>query len=382
MRAVPGANRGARRTVGIVVLGATVLAGAAFFVWSAVGRDSGPLRTQVVQAGLEHPWDIAFTDDGRMVLTERAGRVRVYASAEPNAPLLATATIPDVRAELESGLMGVAARGRSVFVCATRGPDEDPGSWRVDLLRSTLAADGSLSAFEPMPIGTTIGAPRHQGCAVEIGPDGLLWLSIGDANLPAGQTVAMDPTALNGKVIRLNLDGSAPPDASFPSGVVSMGHRNPQGLAFRGDLVVEVEHGTDVNDEINVIVPGGNYGYPCYTGRSDPGPIPDGCGAPGDYRPPAWASGKPTLATSGAAFLPRDRWGEWGGDLVVTTLKEEDVRRFQVDGAGRVTFLETLLDGRFGRLRAAVIGPDAALYLSTSNGHDRIVRVTPAATGG
>jgi glucose/arabinose dehydrogenase len=251
----------------------------------------------------------------------------------------------------------------------------------VDLLAATLAADGSLSTFEPMPIGPTIGGPRHQGCAVQIGPDKMLWFSIGDANLPAGQTVAMDPTVLNGKVVRLNLDGSVPPDAAFPSGVVSVGHRNPQGLAFRDDLVVEVEHGTDVNDEINVIEPGANYGYPCFTGAADPGPIPEGCGPPSDYRPPAWASGDPTLATSGAVFLTGEGWGDWAGDLVVTTLKEEDLRRFVVDGSGRVTLAETLLDRRFGRLRAAVIGPDHALYLSTSNGDDRIIRVTRSDEG-
>lgn len=377
MRAVPDTNRRTRRAAGIVALGAVLLAGAAFLVWVVAAPAAGPLRTETVQVGLEHPWDLAFTDDGRMLVTERAGRVRVYAAGEPNAELLSSTTIPDVRAELESGLMGIAVDGDLVFVCATRGPADDEAAWQVDVLRATLAADGSLSTFEPMPIGPTVGAPRHQGCAVQIGPDGLLWFSIGDANLPAGETVAMDPTVLNGKVIRLNLDGSVPSDTAFPSGVVSMGHRNPQGLAFRDDLVIEVEHGTDVNDEINLVVPGGNYGYPCYTGAADPGPIPDGCGPPGDYRPPAWASGNPTLATSGVAFLTGERWGGWAGDLVVTTLKEEDLRRFHVDGSGRVTPLETLLDRRFGRLRAAVIGPDDALYLSTSNGDDQIIRVRP-----
>ncbi|HEU5325791.1 MAG TPA: PQQ-dependent sugar dehydrogenase [Candidatus Limnocylindria bacterium] len=381
MRAVPDAYRGTRRTVGIVVLVAAILAGAAFLAWWVAARQDGPLRTETVQSGLEHPWDLAFTDSGRMLVTERAGRVRVYASGERNAPLLTVSTIPDVRAELESGLMGIAVAGDTVFVCATRGPAEDEATWHVDLLAATLAADGSLSTFEPMPIGPTIGGPRHQGCAVQIGPDKMLWFSIGDANLPAGQTVAMDPTVLNGKVVRLNLDGSVPPDAAFPSGVVSVGHRNPQGLAFRDDLVVEVEHGTDVNDEINVIEPGANYGYPCFTGAADPGPIPEGCGPPSDYRPPAWASGDPTLATSGAVFLTGEGWGDWAGDLVVTTLKEEDLRRFVVDGSGRVTLAETLLDRRFGRLRAAVIGPDHALYLSTSNGDDRIIRVTRSDEG-
>ena len=113
--------------------------------------------------------------------------------------------------------------------------------------------------------------------------------------------------------------------------------------------------------------------------RDDVGPALDGCGPGTDYVAPAWASGTPTLATSGASFLAGDAWGAWEGDLVVSTLKEEDLRRFTVSDGGDVTYQQTLLDGRFGRLRAVVIGPDGALYVSTSNGNDdRVIRVTRA----
>jgi glucose/arabinose dehydrogenase len=342
-------------------------------------RPFDPLRTTVVQDGLEHPWDIAFADDGRMLVTERIGRVRVYASPEADAELLHTAAIPDVQAELESGLMGIAVDGDAVFVCATRGT-ADPASWQVQLLRATLASDGSLSPFEALPVGAIRGAPRHQGCAVEVDAAGDIWLSVGDANLPAGENGAQDPDVLNGKILRVHPDGSVPADNGFgpQSPVVSLGHRNPQGLAFGPDgRVVAVEHGTDENDEINVIEPGGNYGYPCFTGADAAGPIPDGCGPAADYRAPAWASGAPTLATSGVAFLAGSAWGDWEGDLVVTTLKEEDLRRFTLADDGSIAEVETLLDERFGRLRAAVIGPDGALYLSTANGDDRIIRVEP-----
>ncbi|HET9416429.1 MAG TPA: PQQ-dependent sugar dehydrogenase, partial [Candidatus Limnocylindria bacterium] len=131
-------TRGGRLVV--LLAAAAVVAGGALFLAGWL-RPSGQLAVEVVQDGLEHPWDLAFTDDGRMVVTERIGRVRVFASADPAAQLLHTATVPDVRAELESGLMGIAIDGDAVFVCATRGPDaDDHASWRVDLLRSTLAA--------------------------------------------------------------------------------------------------------------------------------------------------------------------------------------------------------------------------------------------------
>jgi glucose/arabinose dehydrogenase len=361
----------------LAAVGALVLAAFLAVRWLV---PSGPLSTEVIQDGLENPWDIAFADDGRMVVTERIGRVLVFASADRGAALLHTATVPDVRAELESGLMGIAIHGTSVYVCATRGADpDDPDEWRVELLRGTLAADSGLGPFETLPLGPAQGAPRHQGCAVEIGPDEHLWLTIGDANLPVGRNQAQEPASLNGKVIRLELDGSVPVEAPFSSGAVSIGHRNPQGLAFGPDgLIVEVEHGTDVNDEINIISPGANLGYPCVTGASDVGPIPDACDADPELSPPAWASGSSTLATSAATFLTDSMWGDMRGNLVVTTLKEEDLRLFSIGAAGAVEERDVLLDGRFGRLRAAVIGPDGALYLSSANGEgDRIVRVTP-----
>lgn len=370
-------HRAADATVaGILVVLLAVGAGAAG--WWLV-RPFDPVRTAVVQEGLEHPWDIAFAEDGRMLVTERIGRVRVYAGPEAGAALVHTAAIPDVRAELESGLMGIAVDGNAVFVCATRGA-ADPASWQVQLLRATLASDGSLSPFEALPIGAIRGAPRHQGCAVEVDAAGDVWLSVGDANLPAGENGAQDPESLNGKILRVHPDGSVPAGNPFGprSPVMSLGHRNPQGLAHGPDgLVVAVEHGTDENDEINLIEPGENYGYPCFTGADAVGPIPDGCGPAADYRAPAWASGAPTLATSGIAFLSGSAWGDWEGDLVVTTLKEEDLRRFTLADDGSIAAVETLLDRRFGRLRAAVIGPDGALYLSTANGDDRIIRVEP-----
>ena len=359
------------RFVLALVIGALILAGIGIAI---IARPFDALRVEVVRENLDHPWDIAFTDGGRMVVTERIGRVRVFASAEPGAELLSTATVPDVRAELESGLMGIAVDGDQLFVCASRDPGE---AWRVELLLSTLAADGSLTPFDVVPIGEATGAARHQGCAVEV-HGGYLWLTIGDANLPAGENRAQDPDGLNGKVLRLGLDGSVPADNPFGNAVFTLGHRNPQGMAFDADGTAwAVEHGTDENDEINRLQPGGNYGYPCFTGADAPGPIPDGCGPATDYVPPAWASGSPTLATSGVAFLSGSAWGDWEGQLIVSTLKEEDLRRFSIQDDGSARLEETMLDGRFGRLRAVVIGPDGALYVSTSNGGtDRILRIT------
>ena len=171
-----------RTSVGRLVASAAIVVAVAIALTAIlVGlRPFDPVRTEVVQADLDHPWDIAFAADGRMLVTERIGRVRVFAGAGPGAALLHTQAVPDVRADLESGLMGIAVAGNRVFVCASI---DDGDGWHVAVLRSELAADGTLAPFEPMPIGEITGGPRHQGCAVEVDPDDHLWVSVGDANL-------------------------------------------------------------------------------------------------------------------------------------------------------------------------------------------------------
>jgi glucose/arabinose dehydrogenase len=275
MRRLPASTRTFASRLGVsprilsmvVVLGLLLLA---FAGAVAAVRPFDPVHVDVVQSRLDHPWDIAFASDGRMLVTERVGRVRVFAGPGRDARLLHTTTIPLVRAELESGLMGIAIHEDAVFVCASR---DGADGWRVELLHSTLSADGSLAAFEPVPIGELAGGPRHQGCAVEVDTSGHVWFSVGDANQPAGANEAQDRHRLNGKVLRVKLDGSVPADNPFGNEVFSLGHRNPQGLAFAADgSTWAVEHGTDENDEINHLRAGGNYGYPCFTGADTPGP--------------------------------------------------------------------------------------------------------------
>jgi glucose/arabinose dehydrogenase len=348
-----------------------------------------PLQIEVVQEGLSIPWDLAFAPDGRMFVTERRGRIQVYASGAPGAELLQTVDVPDVRAIGESGVMGVAVDREFdtypfLYVCASRDADgEDGGApWLNELLRFRVTEDDL--EFEGPLFDSTIAANRqHNGCAVEMDESGHLWMTTGDAlgripGLPQLDT-------LNGKVLRLNRDGSIPDDnpVTFddePGYVYSLGHRNPQGLAIEPDTgqVYNAEHGPTTNDEINHVEPGGNYGWPCYI-ASDVIPDEHGghealeidCGPPEDYLPAAWASGDSTIATSGLTFVSGDAWGPWDGSLIAATLKESDLRRFVLDDAGRPQQAEVLLDGAYGRLRAIVLGPDGALYVTTSNAGNR-----------
>ena len=340
------------------------------------------LGTKTIRSGLNFPWDIAFSPGGKMLVTERPGRIRVYRSGARGADLLSTKTVSQVRAEGESGVMGIAALRRNgrtyVFVCASRQVD---AGWRNQVLRYRLG-DGGRLFFQKVILGGMRANTFHNGCAVEIGPDRKIWVSMGDAG---DLSLPQNRASRNGKILRVGFGGGVPSGNPFSgSPVYALGVRNPQGIAFHPHTgrAYSIEHGPDVHDEINLLRRGRNYGWPCWTGRSTPGPGTSGCKAASEYRPPAWSSGLQTLATSNGAFVTGEAWRGWRNDLFVATLKQNDVRRFELSDSGYTASARSpiLFDGRWGRLRASVAKPGTrALYLTTSNGggNDRIIRVRP-----
>jgi len=283
----------------------------------------------VIQSGLSVPWDIAFAPDGRMFMTERMGNIVIFESAKPNAKRIGFLKVPDVHSMGEAGLTGIAldpsfAANGFLYVCASR---MDNGDWRNQVLRYRAGTDSM--AFDGYVIRNgPLAAAIHDGCRLAFGPDGKLWATMGD-NGNGG--LAQDPSSLNGKVLRVNTDGSGPDDNPSRPGAVArgyaytMGHRNPQGLAFGPDgTVYEIETGAAANDEINILSPGKNYGWPDHEGTG---------GMARGLADPIWTAGAVPYATSGATFVTGDAWGSWSGSLVVATLKEQDLRRFTVAGA-------------------------------------------------
>jgi glucose/arabinose dehydrogenase len=217
----------------------------------------------------------------------------------------------------------------------------------------------------------------HNGSRVKFGPDGLLYVTFGDAASPS---VAQDVAALNGKVLRLTREGRAPADNPFASPVWSLGHRNPQGLDWHPGtgVMYETEHGQVGNDEVNVIERGRNYGWPVIEGNERQA----GMEAP-------IATFSPSVAPSGAAFYRGTALPAFRNDLFAAALRGQALLRVRLDPADprRVQSTERLLENRFGRLRDVVSGPDGFLYLCTSNRDgrgapdaedDRILRVVPA----
>jgi glucose/arabinose dehydrogenase len=332
------------------------------------------LVATVIRSGLAIPWDLAFAPDGRMFVTERVGNILVYASAAPNAAQLANVfPVPNINASGESGLMSIEldpsfATNSFVYICASV---TDGGQWLNQVLRYRM--NGNTPVFDGYVIRSGMRAnSNHDGCRIRFGPDGKLWVTMGDAgNTANGQ----NPNVLNGKVLRVNSDGSIPadnpimPGAAARTAVYTMGNRNPQGLTFEPGTgrAIEIEHGDDTDDEINILRAGANYGYPVCRGP---------CVDP-RFVNPAWTSGNVTLATSGADFARGLQWGAYDGSLFVAQLKESDLRRFTLSGAV-ANQRDVFFNGTYGRIRTVRQGPDGSLYLTTSNGSgDRVIRITP-----
>ena len=316
-------------------------------------------RVETVVTRLEVPWALAFAPDGRLFVTERPGRIRVVIDGKLAPDPVARIA---VSASGEAGLMGLAldpdfARTSHLYVCYTRGSAN-----RIS--RLTLRdgrADDERVLIDDMP-----AAGIHDGCRVKFGPDGKLYATMGDAAEPSS---AQRRDSLSGKILRINRDGSTPEDnPSRGSPVWSLGHRNPQGLAWDASgRLWAAEHGSTAHDEINLIQPGRNYGWPEVRGRE----TREG------FVPPVLESGTDTWAPSGIAIL--------ADTLYVAALRGERLLRIPMPG-GRPGAVTTLLEGSHGRLRDVVAGPDGALWVTTSNrdgrgssraDDDRILRVTP-----
>jgi glucose/arabinose dehydrogenase len=350
----------------------------------AISSEQATFRVVPVVTGLEHPWGMAFLPGGEILITERPGRLRLVRDGglEP-API---AGVPEVYASGQGGLLDVAldpgfASNRVIYL-SYAASGEGGNSTRV--ARATLG-EGRLEdlavIFTAEPL---VRASKHFGSRLAFDAEGHLFITVGERGQgDRAQDLGQD----NGKVIRLDPDGSVPEDNPFVgtagarSEIFSYGHRNPQGMAIHPQTGVPWlnEHGARGGDEVNVVRPGVNYGWPVITYGIDysGAPIGEGTHKEGMAQPiHYWV---PSIAPSGMAFYGGEAFPEWRGDLLVGALKAELLVRLELDGE-RVVAEERLLDGALGRIRDIEVGPDEFLYLLTDEGDGGLYRLEPAAT--
>ena len=344
------------------------------------GGGGGPteIRLQVDDfiLGLDKPWDIAWLPNGTVLVTERPGRLNVYVDGTTAEPVVIPIT--DVVAQGEGGVMGLEvdpdfATNGYVYVCTTSNAGAETDVRLARLTLNTPNGD-SMVGRSDIVTGMPYSTGRHSGCRPRFGPDGFLWVGTGDAAI---NTTPQDDGSLGGKVLRIDREGTAAPDN--PSGLrwFSKGHRNVQGIAFRSDGIgMSAEHGPDVDDEINLLVPG-NFGWDPGPGYDESVPMTDLVKFP-DAIEAVWSSGSPTIAISGADFVEGSQWGNWNGALTVATLAGRHLHVYFVDSEGNVTDDERVIDDQ-GRLRTPRLGPDGLLYIADDGGggDGRVLRVTP-----
>ncbi len=331
-------------------------------------------QIETVADNLYIPWAVDISRDGRLYFTERSGNLRIIENGILNPEPVYTFGPPFVSLG-EGGLMGLALNREFLsngflYLMYTY---EENGTIYNRVVRMNI--EDNTASQEEILLDRIPGGRIHNGGRIKIGPDGYLYITAGDAGI---RELAQDLNSLAGKILRIGTDGSIPPDNPFPgSPVYSLGHRNPQGLAWnRRNVLYASEHGETAHDEINIIQPGGNYGWPVVTGNED---IP-GYG----FLSPLIQSGDETWAPAGIAFVTG---GPWMDTLLVSTLRGSELLAITLNEEGREALnLERLLQGEYGRLREAYQAADGFLYLTTSNldgrgqpnpGDDKILRLAP-----
>ena len=331
-------------------------------------RDPVEVGRSVIATGLEVPWGFAFLPDGDAIFTERdSGRLlRMDASGNVEE----VQTLP-TRGYGEGGSLGLAVspgygRDGYVYVYYTTGEDNRVVRFRL--------------GEEPEPILTGIPFNTyHDGGRIAFGPDGMLYVATGDAGDPAS---SQDRGSLGGKILRLTPDGGVPQDNPFPGSLVySYGHRNVEGLAWdEGGRLYASEFGQDAFDEVNLIRPGENYGWPEFEG--DGGEEAEAAGFVNPVT--TWPTSE--ASPSGAEVLKDGTIPQWEGDLFVAALRGQRLWRLELGPDGRVVGRVELLRDEVGRIRNVMQAPDGSLWVTTSNRDgrgspaprdDRIIRLAP-----
>lgn len=347
------------------------------------------VNVDTVAKGLAHPWGLQFLPDGRLLVTERDGQLRIVTKdGRLSAPV---AGVPEVHARGQGGLLDVRlapdfAKSGTIFLSYAE-PRPGWGKSGTSVARGRLMLDEQAGSGRIEDVKVIFrqepaqGTSHHYGSRVVPAPDGTLFITTGDRG---SGDLAQDPSALLGKVIRISPDGTVPADNPKREGwapqIWSMGHRNLQGAAIEpvtGKLWT-VEHGARGGDELNRPEAGKNYGWPVISyGRNYSGTKIGVGTAKEGYEQPIYYW-DPSIATSGLAFYTGELFAGWKGNLLVGGLGGARLSRLVLDG-GQVVAEEVLLADRGDRIRDVRVGPEGAVYVLVDDSNGAILKLTPAA---
>jgi len=352
---------------------------------TSFASSAGQLEVQTIASGLVNPWALAFLADGRMLVTERPGRMRIVSSGGQLSPALKG--VPDVWATGQGGLLDVVTdhafkQNNTIYFCFS---ERTAGGGRTAVARAKLV-DGDAPRLEDVKVifrqQGPLSSGNHYGCRIAQARDGNLFVTLGEHF--SHRDEAQNLGNHLGKLIRITPDGAAPNDNPFVGRdgarpeIWSYGHRNEQGLAINpaSGEVWEIEHGPRGGDEVNIIGKGKNYGWPVigygidYNGtKIHASTAKDGMEQPIKY----WV---PSIAPSGMAFYTGKLFPKWDGSLFTGALAGKMLVRLSLNG-NSVTGEERLLQDLNERIRDVRQGPDGALWLLTDNAAGRILRVSP-----
>lgn len=375
-----GERRPLPNTALVIAAAALFLAAAIAYAGQRIESEHHDFRVITIVDGLNHPWAMAFLPDGDVLVTERAGRLRVVRGGEllPDP----VAGLPDVAAQGQGGLLDIALHpefesNRLVYLSYAA---SGTGGQGTEVARGQYR-DGRLEdvevVFQALP---REGGGRHFGSRLVFDNDGHLFVTLGDRGR---RETGQDLDTHTGSVIRIHDDGAVPGDNPFVDRerpeIFSYGHRNVQGadLHPRTGLLWTHEHGPQGGDELNIVRRGRNYGWPVITYGVNYGSgtqIGEGTHKEG-MEQPLWYW-VPSIAPSGMTFYTGDRFPAWRDSVFVGALKHRLLARLELDGE-KVLSEERLLEGRYGRIRAVNEGPDGYIYLLTDETNGRLLRMEP-----
>jgi len=365
---------------GLLAFSSLLCSGLVVSVLAMASNDN--LDTQILAEGLDHPWSMAFISDSEMLVTEASGTLRRVSNGvlDPQP----VAGVPEVLFRSQGGLSEVRIDpnfldNQRIYLSFPAPDDEQPELNRLHVISARLEGNTLVdqqTIFQSHPPRKTAA---HYGARLGFLADGTLLITSGDGFNYREKAQALDNHF--GKILRFNTDGSVPQDNPFVNTpgalpeIWSYGHRNPQGLVITNDgKVYQHEHGPKGGDELNLIQPGNNYGWPAITYGIDysGAMISPFTEQPGMEQPlKYWV---PSIAPAGMTLYSGEMFPEWQGSLFIAALVPGDVRRIEIDDNLVVT--EEILLSEFGRIRNIIAAPDGSLILATDGKEGKLIRVT------